>query len=71
VITIRRQSPLTGEINVMELDVTYEQLLEWRRGGLIQRVMPNLTADQREFLVTGTYPGEWDPMLRKMGLTEE
>jgi hypothetical protein len=34
----------------------------YRGGALIQRAFPFLNADQREFLMTGTYPEEWDAM---------
>jgi len=35
------------------LDVTDEQIANWRNGALIQRAMPNLTADERELLISG------------------
>jgi len=68
---IERQSPLTREINRMDLDVTPGQLDAWRRGGLIQVVMPNLTIDEREFLMTGTYPGEWNAYMKRIGCDED
>ena len=30
---------------------------------LIQQAMPNLTADEREFIKTGITPQEWDDMF--------
>jgi Na+-transporting NADH:ubiquinone oxidoreductase subunit NqrF len=68
---IRKQSPLTGEINEMELDVTPLQLQQWNHGGLIQNIMPHLTVDQREFLMTGTYPGEWLAYMKRIGAGDE
>jgi len=62
---VRRRSPLTGEVNDLDLPITLEQYQRWRDGDLIQRVFPDLTADQREFLKTGTYPGEWDVYFAK------
>lgn len=50
---IYRDSIMTGKSNMMDLDVTSEQLDEWEAGGLIQNVMPNLTPTEREFLMTG------------------
>lgn len=32
----------------------------WRNGQHIQNAMPELTADEREFLLTGMTPEEWD-----------
>lgn len=56
---IVRTSPFSGEVNEMELPITKEQLRRWQDGELIQRVFPNLTADQREFIMTGITPEEW------------
>lgn len=36
-----------------EVPATAEQLSNWRSGELIQRAMPNLTADERELLISG------------------
>jgi hypothetical protein len=52
--------PLTGEENDMELDVTFKQLQAWENGTLIQEAMPNLTDDEREFLISGLLPGEFE-----------
>ena len=56
---IKRKSPFSGEINEMEINVTEEQLSDWKVGTLIQNAMPNLTADEREFLMTGITAKEW------------
>ena len=68
---ITRQSMVTGEFNTLELPITEEQYQAWQHGTLIQNAMPGLTADQREFLQTGTYPGEWETMMKKLGLSQE
>lgn len=57
--------PITGKDNDMELDVTNEQLQAWKNGTLIQEAMPNLTEDEREFLITGLLPGEFERMFAK------
>ena len=58
---IIRTSPLSGNTNVMEIDVTLEQLSSWQVDGvLIQNAMPHLTPDEREFIKTGITPEEWD-----------
>jgi hypothetical protein len=44
----------------MELNITEEQLAAWRDGMLIQTAMPQLTPDEREFLMTGISKEEWD-----------
>jgi hypothetical protein len=60
---ISRKSPFSGEIHDMEIPVTEEQLWAWEAGELIQNAMPNLTPDQREFIMTGITPSEWDDNL--------
>jgi len=43
----------------MELPITNEQLNRWEQGELIQNVFPDLTPDQREFIMTGITGEEW------------
>jgi len=57
---IVRTSPFSGETNVMEIDVTPSQLTAWQNGTLIQNAMPHLSADEREFIMTGITPTEWN-----------
>jgi len=57
---ITKTSPFSGNTNVMEIDVTQEQIALWESGTLIQNAMPNLSADEREFIMTGITPAEWD-----------
>jgi len=56
---ITRTSRLTGNTSVMDLPITREQLAAWIDGELIQNAMPHLNADQREFVITGITPAEW------------
>lgn len=60
---ITRRSPLTGKLNSLELPITAAQIARWHSGDLIQRAFPHLSADEREFLITGLYPGESDDFL--------
>ena len=57
---ITRTSPFSGAINTREIPVTAEQLHAWESGVLIQNAMPNVSADDREFLMTGITPEEWE-----------
>lgn len=58
---ITRTSLLSGETRDREIDVTPEQLIAWHVHGVhIQDAMPNLTAEEREFLMTGITKEEWD-----------
>lgn len=60
---ITRKSMYSGKVNTMDLPITDEQIARWESGTLIQNAFPNLNADQREFLMTGILPEEWDEMF--------
>ena len=60
---IQRRSPISGKVNEQEILVTEQQLRLWREGMLIQRAMPDLTAGQREFIMTGITEAEWEEMF--------
>ena len=63
---ITKKSPLTGKSNTMDLPVTAEKIRRWQEGSLlIQDAFPTLTADQREFLMTGYTPEDWNAMFPK------
>ena len=56
---ITRKSPFSGKINTREIPVTDKQLERWQAGELIQNAMRDVSADDREFLMTGITPEEW------------
>lgn len=60
---VERVSAFTGRIRTMTLAVSPEQLARWRNGMLIQDAMPHLSADEREFLLTGATPGEFGSLF--------
>ena len=58
---IERKSILSGEIGTMELDVTVEQMDRFYSGNeLVQNIFPNLSGEEREFLISGMLPIEWN-----------
>ena len=57
---ILRTSPFTGEVHAREINVTPGQLHDWENGTLIQNAMPDVSAEDREFIMTGITPEEWD-----------
>ena len=57
---ITRKSPFSGKLHSAVINVTQKQLDLWESGMLIQDAMPNLTANEREFIKTGITPEEWD-----------
>ena len=60
---ITRTSIFSGNTNTMELNVTQEQLTAWESGVHIQVAMPQLNADEREFIKTGVTPTEWNELF--------
>ena len=60
---VYRENIITKRVNVMELPVTQEQLDSWISGALIQDIMPDLDEDQREFLISGMMPGEFEALF--------
>ena len=57
---ITRTSPLTGRTQSLDINVTIEQIKAWGQGSLIQDVMPQLTADEREFVISGCTPEDFN-----------
>lgn len=60
---ITKTSTLTGVRHTRDLPVTVDQLSQWIGGTSIQDAMPELSADDREFLISGITPEEWDEKL--------
>ena len=57
---VDRVSPITGNTNSMFMLIDVADYKHWRLGGgNIQDIMPYLTADEREFLISGIMPEEW------------
>ena len=57
---ITRTSTLTGITRTREIAVTEDQIAKWMTGFLIQVAMPDITTEEREFIMTGTTVEEWD-----------
>jgi len=62
---IKRLSPITNTVNEAEINITQEQLDRWHNGEVIQRAAPHLTPDEREFLITGILPDEWNKIFKQ------
>lgn len=68
---IMKISPVTGKTHTMDLPIDTQERLQayeaWRNGkGLIQNELHFLTADQREFLITGITPEEWKKTFEEL-----
>ena len=61
-LEVTRKSILSGKTNTMTLDITQESLdiYDTIGGMLVQNVFPNLNKEEREFLISGITPDEWN-----------
>ena len=63
-IELTRTSILTGIKRTLPIDCTQEQLDDWSAGkDLIQNIMPQLSADDREFVMSGIVATEWEEFI--------
>lgn len=64
---LRKQSILTGEWHTREIPITPDHYEAWIEQGVtrphVQHEFPHLSADDREFLITGITPEEWDAAM--------
>jgi hypothetical protein len=60
---VTKKNPISGVENTLDLDITQEQFDRWQSGELIQNAMPNLSLEEREFLISGLLPGEFDQLF--------
>ena len=60
---ITKTSTHSGITRTLTLDVTAEEVANWKAGELIQVAMPRLNADEREFIKTGMTPREWQEVF--------
>ena len=58
-MTLTKKSPLTFTDNTMTIDCEISDYYRWKNGMTIQKAMPYVSYDEREWLMTGIYPGEW------------
>jgi hypothetical protein len=63
---VTKQSPISGKMNSMELPITEAQLKAHQNGELVQNVFPTLSREEREFLVSGISPKEWNDLFGNM-----
>ncbi len=62
-VLIENRSQFTGRYHQMWIHLDQDDfesaIVAWRDGALIQNAFPTLSADEREFLLTGCTPEEW------------
>jgi hypothetical protein len=65
---IEKVSILTGRKNVMDIEVTKNQYSQWEKSKIpIQKVFPELSIEEREFLISGITPEEWINYIGGLG----
>ena len=47
----------------MDIPITEAEMERIQQGEYIQRVVPHLSSDQREFIISGMLPGQWEEMF--------
>lgn len=60
---ITKASALSGNINTREIDCTQEQMENFLNGTKVQDAFPHLSADDREFILSGITPEEWNEVF--------
>jgi hypothetical protein len=59
---ITRTSAVSKIERTIDIPCTEEQYFAWESGMSIQKAMPNISASDREFILNGITPDEWDSM---------
>ena len=62
---VERKSIVTGKVYEMNINITQQQLFDFMNGklGLAQEAFPHLSVDEREFIISGIHPIEWNELF--------
>lgn len=61
---IKRKSVISGIERTRSIPVNPDEYMAWQAGlGSIQDLMPYLSDNDREFILSGITPDEWDEMF--------
>jgi hypothetical protein len=61
-MNVTKKSALTGVIRTIDLPITEEQYRNYIDGMLVQDAFPDLSPDDREFIISGVTTEEWDAL---------
>ena len=63
-VRVHKQSVITGNHNSMVLPTRQGELEYWEESmTLVQDAFPHFTPEQREFLISGSTPEEWNELF--------
>ena len=63
-MNITRVCPITRNVNTLHVEgATPEGLKAWKNGALIQDALPEVSPENREFIMTGITPSMWDHLF--------
>ena len=60
-VRVEKQCRVCHQLAIVE--VPREQFIAWRNGELAQLAFPQLSADEREMLISGTHPECWEKLF--------
>ena len=61
---ITKISPVSGKEVSLDIPMTIDQYKQYINGsGFVQNIFPELSADQREFLISGCTKSDWDSLF--------
>lgn len=65
---VSARSSITGQVNTRDIPAWAIKIKQWMddKTKNIQDVFPNLSDDDREFLITGITPEEWDKFIPEL-----
>ena len=63
-MNITRTCPITNRVNVRHVEgATPEGIAAWKNGALIQDALPEVSPENREFIMTGITPSMWNHLF--------
>lgn len=57
---VTRKSPFDQKVREWDLPITQDQMVRYVNGDLVQNAFPHLDSNQREFIMTGITPNQWE-----------
>lgn len=66
---ITRKSVLTGVVHTRDINITEQQYFDYIDGALAQEAFPHLSAEEREFIISGATPEEWQELMEEEDAT--